>query len=457
MRYLNPYKREKFPLGPFASSMPVLFHFRFIIPFLFFLMLNTSLSYAIDLRDIKIFENKTFNPNIHTIIFAPQGSEMELPVLNKEGQQHLILKFDDFAPKRKNYYYTIRHCDATWKESFLSPMDYIEGFESNPLNDYAPSFNTTIHYGNYQLSLPNQDIKFKLSGNYALIVYEDNDLSKVVFIRRFYVAEQNVSIEGLIKPAGINSAADQEFDLKVNHPTYPISDPLTEIRVVVMQNRRTDNSVIFTKPQHVTDNALIYEFNDANIFPGGNEFRFFDCKSLRFNSEGIAQISYIDHAFHVILLPSAIRANQPYAYSRELNGQYSIAVENKKDPDTEADYVYVDFSLPFAAPFSQGSLHVIGGFSDMQCNESNKMTYNFTAKRYEAGLLLKQGYYNYMYAFWPEGEVKYNTTNLEGSHFETENEYVAFVYHHPISSRYERLIGFQSFNTDHIKGIQMGW
>ncbi len=413
-------------------------------------------SRATDLRDIRIFEDQIFDPNIHTILFTKMNWQEGLPIITQGGQDKLLLKFDDLGNKKRNYYYAIRHCDASWHESSLLPMDYMKGFDSNPINDYAPSSNTSVHYGNYQLELPNRDLQLKIPGNYALIVYADNDPSQVVFTRRFYIVEPDVTVDGLIKPSGANSS-DQEFDFRVNHPSYNISDPLTEIRVVVMQNRRTDNAVIMTHPQSIKENSLIYEFNNENVFPGGNEFRFFDCKSLRFNSEGIAGISFVRPTWHVQLLPAELRVGKPYSYYREMNGCFRIAAEDRDDPDTEADYVLVDFSFPFPAPLSGGNIHIFGGFSDMHCSSANGMTYNLEKKQYEAELLLKQGYYNYLYTYCPEGETKYNTTNLEGNFFETENEYLVLVYHKPVSSRYEKLIGYQLFNTNDIKGIQLGW
>jgi len=36
---------------------------------------------------------------------------------------------------------------------------------------------------------------------------------------------------------------------------------------------------------------------------------------------------------------------------------------------------------------------------------------------------------------------------LEGSSYETENDYLIFVYHTHMAERYERLVGFRIFNT----------
>jgi len=60
---------------------------------------------------------------------------------------------------------------------------------------------------------------------------------------------------------------------------------------------------------------------------------------------------------------------------------------------------------------------------------------------------LKQGYYNFMYAFKAPDEDVVKCYNLEGSHYETENDYQIFVYYGKIADKYDRLIGYQKFNS----------
>jgi hypothetical protein len=104
-------------------------------------------------------------------------------------ETQLVFKFDDLSGEVKDYYYTVIHCDADWNESFIPQSDYIDGFPENPLNDFARSFNTTFNYINYRLYLPNENLQFKLSGNYALIVYENGNKENVILSKRFYVVE----------------------------------------------------------------------------------------------------------------------------------------------------------------------------------------------------------------------------------------------------------------------------
>jgi hypothetical protein len=70
------------------------------------------------------------------------------------------------------------------------------------------------------------------------------------------------------------------------------------------------------------------------------------------------------------------------------------------------------------------------------------MTWNFNTSAYELSMLLKQGYYNYQYVYVPQGAKTADATNIEGSFWETGNEYQIFVYYSDYSARYDRLVGY---------------
>jgi len=75
------------------------------------------------------------------------------------------------------------------------------------------------------------------------------------------------------------------------------------------------------------------------------------------------------------------------------------------------------------------------------------MKWNMEKGQYELSLLLKQGYYNYCYAWKDFIDKKIKLNALEGSHFETENDYYISVYYGKPTDRYDRLVGYQKFNS----------
>ena len=419
----------------------------------FFTLLNIILtlnSRASGAADQFYYQNAVYREEIKSVQLYRDGSELSNPVFELGSDVHLVLKFDDLAEDAKNFSYTIIHCDANWNESFIQQSEYLAGFPDNPLSDYALSFNTTVKFVNYQLHIPNEECSPKLSGNYALIVFEDNNRKNLVLIQRFYVVEPMVRIEGLVKKATFDpfNGQNQEVDFKVYNEKLRLLNPRDDIKVVLMQNRRWDNAITNLKPSFIHDNVLEYDYNKENVFQGGNEFRYFDIRTKRFNGENVDNIKFFRPYYHVTLLSDAIRSNKKYSQYKEMNGNFAIESQDRiTDSDTECDYFFVHFSLPMEGPLVGGTVNVFGALTGWNANKTNEMKWNFEHAGYELTLLLKQGYYNYQYVYVPDGAKKADSVNLEGTYFMTENEYQIFAYYRDQAGRYDRLVGYVMLNS----------
>jgi len=393
-------------------------------------------------------KNSIFNENIRSVQFVREGWDFSQPVLELGANQRLLLKFDELAEGVTNFVYTITHCDSEWYPSRLVQSEYMEGFIENPVTDYAASVNTTTKYTNYLLSLPNENVRFLISGNYLLSVFDEGNRTAPVLTRRFYIVEPLADISGEVKKSTFEGykGRDQEIDFAVDYSRFSIQDPRTEVRVVVMQNTRTDNCLTNLKPLFVRNNLLSYDLSRENVFAGGNEYRDFDTKNIRMNGLGVANIEFINPDYHVTLRTDQIRGGD-YRNESDLNGRYLVKNDRVTDSDLEADYIFVHFSLEMKEPLFGGEIYVFGGLSDWQCQPANKMKWNFELKRYEATLLVKQGFYDYQYVYIEGGSNKIDNTLLEGSYVETENDYQLFVYYRSFSSRYDKLIGYRTINS----------
>ncbi len=388
------------------------------------------------------------DPKIQTVLFFSEGWEFSLPVMELGTSQRLICKFDHLTGDTRNYFYTILHCDADWRPSRVVSSEYLDGFSENQVNDYNFSINTTIPFVNYRIILPNDQVRILISGNYLLKVWEDGNKEKPVIIRQFYVTEKMVELSGEIQRAtyeGFNGAS-QQIAFAVNHPKFTITDPLNEIRTVVMQNSRRDNQLSHLKPTYIRQNQLLYE-DKANLFKGGNEFRNFDTKSLQFNGMGVRSIEFHDPLYYVNLINDHSLRNGIYRLQNDLNGSRLIKNDHASDSDLESDYMEVHFSLTPPDQVTNDNIYVFGSLSDWQCLPANQMIYQPETKLYEATILLKQGFYDYQYVLYNKETQDIDATFLEGSYLVTENDYHIFVYYRAFSSRYDRLIGYRVINS----------
>lgn len=418
---------------------------------LLFIIFSLSGLFCTAQEDHFYYENAVYNENIKTVQMYRDGFELSDPVLGINDENVLVFKFDDLSAEVKDYYYTIVHCDTEWNESFLIQSDYLDGFAENPINDYGMSFNTTFDYVNYQLFLPNENVKFKLSGNYALVVYEDNDKEKIIITQRFYISENMVSIDGTVHRATLDAfkGENQEIDFIISHDNMQINNPLEEVKVVVMQNFRWDNSIRDLKPLFIRDNKLVYDYNRENVFLAGNEFRYFDIRTNRIPGENVLSTDFHRPYYHKTLMADEVRVNKKFFSYEEMNGKYVVESQDPQVQDygLECDYVFTHFSLPLESILLGGSVNVFGALTGWSANKSNEMTWNFETSQYELTLLLKQGYYNYQYVYVPQGSLVADHKNIEGSFWETENDYQIFVYFKDIASRYYRLVGYRVLNS----------
>ena len=398
---------------------------------------------------IKKYENIIADDNIKTVLLFKEGSPLTLPVINLNSGERLELHFDDFSEQQRTFSYTLVHCNACWEPSPLEQQEYLDRFGSGRIEKVSPSFNTACDYFHHTLVFPSIEAVPRISGNTALIVYMNNDPENVVLVRQFYVTEPLVTLNVTVRqPSGDKYATGQEIEFTVNHEGHSILDPANDITITIRQNgnARTDQTI--KKIRFVGPSAINYGGNNAIVFDGCNEFRYFDTKSMKYEAEHIASIDFQNPYYHVFLKPDEARAYDPYFTQQELNGKFFVEKEGSQDKNTEADYVYVHFQLPAQIPYSDGEIYITGDLSDGSTGDKYRLSFNPEKRQYETVLLLKQGYYNYLYAYRPADSAISDITYLEGNHYETENEYTFFVYHYDTSWDYDRLIAVKQIYSN---------
>lgn len=391
------------------------------------------------------YSDYVYSNSIRTVLFNKNGTDFSMPVLELGSSEKLVLRFDDVESSLRNFSYTILHCNPSWEPSPLEPFEYIEGFPMQEILDYKYSFNTQVSYVHYKVEFPNEQLTPKLSGNYLLIVYEDNDPEKLVLTRRFFVYEQKVGVDAKVSMAALidDQKYKQEIDFSITaFNSYYLSNPFEDVKVVVRQNGRWDNAITGLKPSLVRGNTLVYEYEDGNIFDGGNEYRGIDLKNLKFVSGRMGRLVNTDRGWEACLMPDERRTFKRFVSMDDINGRYLVKNDEATDYHTESDYVWVYFSLPYSPILTDGSVYVFGGLSDWGFPLTHRMTYNFKKSAYEAKILLKQGYYNYVYMFLENGFQQGDISFLEGNHSETGNEYTIMVYHKAPGDLHFSLIGF---------------
>jgi hypothetical protein len=400
--------------------------------------------------DSLLYSNHIFNEKIKTVQLYKEGWNLSYPIIKLNSNEKLNLHFDLLDDQAETYYYTFIHCDKDWNKSDIFPNDYLEGYSENPIEDYETSFNTTVGYIHYKLSFPNDRVKISLSGNYILVVYPVDKPGEPALTQRFIITEDAVRIAVSVHRPQMtkDNNTHQQVDFTVNYTGLDINDPYRNVYAFILQNGRWDNAKRNMVPDFHGNNELRYNsLSEKNIFHGGNEYRYFDIKSIRYQTEYVKKIDFVAPYYNVYLYPSENREFKPYFYWQDFNGKYYIAIQEGQKFDVDADYVYVYFTLPSAKEISGGKMYVSGGLNNWAFDKNNLMTYNNEKGEYECTMLLKQGWYNYEYVFLKDGVSDGTATIFEGSHYETENDYLVLIYYRNPRDRYDRAIGSITANT----------
>lgn len=394
------------------------------------------------------FEDFVYVTNIKSVKINPFGSPLQPPIVYLGNTQSLLVSFDDMDNEQKDYSYEIIHCNKDWTPSNMERIEYLDGFANEEIVNANFSVNTFVPYINYRLTLPNSDITWNLSGNYLLIIYEGDDIDDrlPVITRRFMVVDKqvNVSINNR-RPLDVSKLKTHyEFDLFVSNKDFRIIDSRNNLSVTVMQNYRWDIALTDLKPRFSVGDRMTIDNTGLISFPALKEFRSVDIRSLDFMANGIESIDLNTYGTDVLLELAKPRGDSYYTTIPDANGQYVIQNRDLGTDHTGGDYANVIFTL--ASPERDEEVYVMGAFTDWKIDEMYRMRYYDEKQVYVAEVLLKQGYYDFFFGTDDNGVL--NARALEGSWADTENDYQILVYLREPGDRYDRLIGYYTFNSN---------
>jgi len=389
------------------------------------------------------YDDMVYDENIHAVKFHLAGFPLTQPLIDLGSNTTFMLTFDDLQEDLRDIYYTIIHCDADWQPSDLTTMEYLDGFDEELLDQYDFSVNTLTEFTNYQLTLPNERFSWTKSGNYILVVYQNEDNMVPLFTRRFMVVDPAVRIAPeLVRPANVQKGkSHQELDFEVIFEGISVDDPKKEIQAAILQNGRWDNAIMGLPPQFIFRDRVVYDYQDKVVFPAGKEFRFIDLRSFSYKSEGVAALEEYKDIYEITLFPEPARAFRPYLFSRDINGNFTLGNIDEEYNLLRSDYGLVLFSVEKNVPFYDADVYLFGKLTDWKIDKKFEMAYSEKLGLYAVDVLLKQGYYNYNYAVVKKGTNEVDLSELEGDWFETENEYTVLVYYRPFGTRYDQLVG----------------
>lgn len=408
---------------------------KFLISILIFL-------FAQHLASQQKYDTRPLSDEIKTVQLIVNDDKFLPPVIVLNSSDKITLSFDKLNIEDVRLRYRLIHCKADRTSSELNEVDFLNGFNDQPINNYRFSENTTVNYIHYSVSFPNEQMQMRLSGNYAVEVYDENNPDNILLQGCFSVVEPLARITGNVTgntDIDINGA-HQQLQFEVLHDMLPIQNAAREIIVVIRQNNRTDNEQINVQATYINPGKLVFEHRPELIFEAGNEYRRFE--TVNKNTEGlnVRKMFYEKPYIHALLITDESRAEKIRQYYKDQNGRFFIRNSNAADSDTGADYFMVTFT--FNDSETNDSIFLNGDFI---CANLPRNTAQSSGEKNTFSVLLKQGSYNYQYV--TNGKKGFTTKFTEGNYFNTENEYSVIVYYRAPASRYDQLVGWTTLKN----------
>ena len=391
------------------------------------------------------FQNELFSSKVASVQMFPSGSPLLSPVIQLLGGKTMSVHFDYLDSEIIDMRYEIQLCTKNWLPVSHHSSHYCKTLGTLYFDTVQNSVNTHVPYVHYSTSFPHDNFEFLRSGNYIFRVYNDYT-NELLFQVRFMVVEQLIELNTHVTQASNVMFRDthQELDVEVNLHGFTVHDVVRDMYLVYLQNGRWDNAIYGLSPSFISGDKISYDYERENLFEAGAEFYHFNCKNIRAPHEHVVEVFFNQSQFELSLKPYELEAYSVYSSRSDLNGRFLPSFERPNDAQTDADYVRVNYILKYPNSFAADTLemYVCGHFNLWQTNELNRMTYNADKKQFEASLVLKQGYYDFVFAHKNLNTHFLQTNEVMGSFSQTKNEYEVFVYFYDMIEDYDRIIGY---------------
>lgn len=380
--------------------------------------------------------------SIRTVQLYRGDDERSLPVITLKGNQALTLEFDLMKVQGRPLSIYFEHADRTWQRD-LSPSQILESFQDDRLADYQSSRGTEISYVHYRYRFPNDDIRFRISGNYVLRVTERGRRDSVLLEQPFFVAEETGSLQ--LQGESITVPGQRQPSLRpiarFRPPTEIQGDPFGHT-VCFMRNGRLTDTRCQERPVLVRQPELEFELARDRAYAPATAGYELDLSTLRSTAQ-IAEVDRSQTPFRVMLDPDYARFGGT-ASGLTANGQTVVrgALSDRADPSVQAEYVETRFAFvpsgkqPYSRPFT-----VAGSFSGMDPARGTTMKWSPARERYEGTVLLKQGRHQYFYSTPDPAFAK----QMQTQQARARSTYTAFVYYRDDRRNTDRLLQVSGF------------
>lgn len=388
--------------------------------------------------------HQVISPNVKSLEVILNNDFTALPILQLGSDDHLQIGFDELSHDYHRYVCHLEPCNPDWTPAEgIFESDWLVGFNDVPIDDYENSINTRTLYTHYSFQFPNTQCRIKMSGNYRIYINDEDSDDENVAIIEFRVLEQLTHVGlGVTTNTDIDlNKSHQQVSMTVNLNNINVTRPEEQIQTFVMQNGREDNMKENVAPNYITPQSLRWEHNRHLIFEAGNEYHKYEILDPRHITMGLAAMTWDEDSetYHAVPYPCSVQSS--YLYDEDANGAFLLRNSDNYEATRTSEYVFVHYLLKVNQPYDNARILIDGRWTT-EDKDNYVMSYDESQKAYHGVILQKLGYYNYQFLMEDLDGTTHQVPE-EGSFFQTENTYQAFVYYRGTGERTWRLVGYQ--------------
>ncbi|MFW6157697.1 MAG: type IX secretion system plug protein domain-containing protein [Balneolaceae bacterium] len=387
-------------------------------------------------------EQQTAPPNeIRSLRLYRSETPGSIPAIELDSNQELTLSFDHLDSTPRQFTIEIEHAAKNWEESSLDPHFFVDGFNELYMDYGQRSYTQRPAYRHYEYRFPNDEMQFKISGNYWLKVFDEED-DRLLFTLPFFVHENKGTLESRVETEYARREDLRRQDRLFSSYRYPeiVEFPQFDLAFRYVQNQfwgryREVRNFDTSEPGTVN-----FHLSSEEAFLGDYEFNVLDLRSFQVDGRRILSVEPEYTPPRVILQ----RDVEEFADVSTINDHSRFG---RPVGDRDASYADVRFELETSSSIeADEKIYLVGDFNGWQINEQNLMQFDEETESWKGRALIKEGEYAYKYVVLADGELQ--DLALDRAFTFTRQHYTTLVYFEDPRNHYDRLLNIHEINRE---------
>jgi len=374
---------------------------------------------------------------IYSVELFPADQPNSAPFLELNSNDQLTLRFESLGFDSHSYEISFTHHNPDWSESGLSPDQYFTGFGRRDIPAGTVSRATQPYYRSYLYQFPDQNVGFRVSGNFMLHVH-NRDTGELEFSLPFFVYENEGTISSSVETVRSNRNPLRVMHRPVSRYLLPewLDQPQFDLSFYYTQNQFWGKATEAQELDFSDPKEVQFELSQTRSFIGDYEFRVLNLNNVDQLNQTVLDIDKTSEPWRVVLRDDAEGFNRPV----------SGGVPQQFGPDhsMNSNYLEVEFRFDSGGELNNGQeIYLVGDFNSWKLSQKYQMRYDEQIDRWAQSVTMKEGTYRYKYVLVDNNRV--DDLAFDTLFPDARQEYHAFVYFRDFNQFYHRLLQVNTF------------